>query len=349
MKFKGAGIMAVLSVVVLSPYVWANEYLDMLKSYVGKGGAQSQSQDVVKSNLNTREAQLEAQVQAGVRSGQLTAEEERDLQANLDQIVSQQGVYLSDGKLENWEIQGVLENLSAFSRRLDGYLTNSTTANPATSQTFSRKWYDGYRKEGRSDEPASNQAQLRANVDTRHAQLDSAVESGVASGAIGWSDANRLKAELQSISNNEQQYTTDGRLSFREANDLISQLDAVDTKIKAFQSNYDRNRRGSYGRDRDHHRDGDRHGYGNQQSDQIDANQSMLMQRIRAAMQSGQLTKNESDRLLRDEQRIADLEAQMRAGGGRLGYQEQKQLLGELEQLSRKVSKELNDHQVRDH
>lgn len=141
---------------------------------------------------------------------------------------------------------------------------------------------------------------------------------------------------MKRIVEDENRFLADGKLSYREGNQLISDLDAVDTKIKTLQTEYDRYRAMRRGGHRHHNNDAGR----------IDTQQSVLRQRINAGIKAGLLTRVEADRLYRDEQRIADLEVQLRSSGGRLGYQEQRQLLRELDDLSRKITKELNDHQV---
>lgn len=338
MKLKKAGILATISVVTLSPASFAADYLDMLRSYMGsKGGSPSQTQDVIKANISTRQAQLESQVQAGVRSGQITPQEEQDLRSEMNRIEGVEGGFLADGKLDTWEVQTLLNDLNGYSQRLDTYLNNSTTTT-AGSTVRNRGWYDSYRRHGRSDEDVHNQAQLQANVDTRQAQLDSAITQGINSGYISWSEARSLQTELRRIQDNEQRYTSDGRLSFREANELIADLDALDTKVKAAQATRDRYSRHGGGRY------GGRYGDSGQGS--INAQQSVLRQRIDAGVKSGQLTRSESSRLYREEQRISDLEAQMRSSGNRLSFDEQRRLLGELNELSRNITKELNDHQV---
>lgn len=186
MKLRSAGMLAVYSMFLLSPVASANDYLDLLKSYLGtRGGAQSQTQEMVKTNINTRQAQLETEVQAGVNSGQLSSAEEQDLRSELNRIAAAEGSFLADGKLDNWEVQTLLDDLSGFSRRLDTYLTNSDTAKAASgSYNRGRGYYDTWRRHGRTDEVVTNQSQLQASVDARQAQLDSALEQGLNSGYI---------------------------------------------------------------------------------------------------------------------------------------------------------------------
>lgn len=339
MKFKSAGIVAILACAVLAPSALAIDYLDLMKGYLKNsvGGTTSPQTDaLIKTNINTRQAQLESEVQAGVRSGQLTTQEESDLRAELNRIAAAEGNYLSDGALTTWEVQVLLDDMQSFSRRLEAYLTNSNVATNSTNP-WSHNSYNCWRGRN-SDDAISNQAQLQASVDTRQAALDSQIEQSLSSGIIRWSDARTLETELNAIAAKETTFTADGRLSYREANELLADLDALDAKVKAHIATYDRNRR-DWGRNRDRGR-----GRGHYRN--YNATQSALRQRIDFGLKSGKLTRIEADRLIRDEQRIADLEAQLRFSGGRLSYSEERRLLNELDNLSRSITKELNDHQV---
>lgn len=259
------------------------------------------------------------------------------MRAELNRIAAAEGSFLANGSLDNCEVQSLLDDLSGFSRR-DAYLTNPTiTAAAGTNTTYNRGSYDACRKKGQSDDVVSNQEQLQANVDTRLAQLDSAIELGVNSGYISWTQARHLETELEHILDDEEHFTEDGRLSYREANQLIADLDALDAEVKALQVAYDRNRRARYGQRGQRNRN---------VASNLNLQQSVLRQRIQAGLRSGQLTKIEADRLFRSEDRIAELEAQMRESGGRLGYNEQRRLLAELDDLSHHITSELNDHHV---
>lgn len=69
-NFKRSGSIGLLTLVVLSPPALAADYLDFLKGYIGTRGPgqQSQTQALVKSNINTRQAQLETEVQSEIGS-----------------------------------------------------------------------------------------------------------------------------------------------------------------------------------------------------------------------------------------------------------------------------------------
>lgn len=337
MKFKSASIVAILSCAALAPSALAVDYLDIMKGYLRNsvgGAASPQTEALIKTNINTRQAQLETEVQAGVRSGQITTQEEADLRAELNRIAAAEGTFLADGSLTNWEVQTLLDDMQSFSRRLETYLTNSSVATNSTNP-WSRNSYSSWR--GRNtDEEVTNRVQLQASVDTRQAALDSQIEQSLSSGILTWQQARAFENELNQIAAKETTFTADGRLSYREANELLADLDALDGKVKAHIATYDRNRR-DWGRNR---------GRGHNRNRSYNSTQSALRQRIDFGLRTGKLTRVEADRLIRDEQRIADLEAQMRLSGGRLSYSEQRRLLTELDNLSRNITKELNDHQV---
>lgn len=333
MKFKSASIFAIVSCVAIAPSALAVDYLDILKGYLrnpGRGVVTPQTEAVIKTNINTRQAQLETEVQAGVRSGQITPQEENDLRAELNRIAETEGKFLADGSLNNWEVETLLNDMQSFSRRLETYLTNSTVATNSTNP-WNRDSYSCWRDRN-SDDTVNNQTQLQASIDTRQASLDSQIEQSLSSGILNWQQARALETELNQIAAKETSFTADGRLSYRETNELLSDLDVIDNKLKAHIANYDR-----YRRDR---------GRGNRGRRNINSTQSALRQRIEFGLRSGKLTRTEADLLIRDEQRIAELEAQLRLSGSRLSYREQRRLLTELDNLSHHVTEELNDHQV---
>ncbi|MBY0546654.1 MAG: hypothetical protein K2W95_05150 [Candidatus Obscuribacterales bacterium] len=338
MKFKSASIVAVLSCLASAPSALAIDYMDLLRGYVGGptsgGRIAPQTDALIKTNINTRQAQLETEVQAGVRSGQLTPQEESELRAELNRIAAQEGAALSDGSLTTWEVQSLLNDMQSFSRRLEAYLTNADVA-ANTSNPWSRNTYNSWRGRN-SDDAINNQVQLQASIDTRQAALDSQIEQSLSAGILTWQQARTFETELNQIAAKETTFTADGRLSYRETNELLADLDTLDGKVKAHIANYDRNRR-DWGRNRNR-------GRGNHRN--YNSTQSVLRQRIDFGLRSGRLTRVEANRLIRDEQRIADLEAQMRLSGGRLSYSEQRRLLTELDNLSRNITRELNDHQV---
>lgn len=79
----------------------------------------------------------------------------------------------------------------------------------------------------------------------------------------------------------------------------------------------------------------------------INAKQESQQERIQQGLQSGQLTKHEYIRLEEKQARFAQLEAQLRASGGRLSSSERSRLEYEQRELSQEIERQKHDSQVR--
>lgn len=334
-------VLLVISAFVTVAPCYSLNFDDLLRNYLGAGtrtGEISASeQGIIKTNINTRQAQLETQMQAGVTSGQLTPQEATDLKAHLDQIANLEGQYLADGNYSRFEVQTLLDDLNNFSLRLNMYLTNAsnTASIPVPGATTplpqGRSWYRRYSRDNSGY--LSNMAAFQADIDTKQAQLDAQITEATVQGRINWSETNQLRAELNRIAQQENQFTAGGRLSYRESQTLITDLDALTTRLTTLTS---RPRSARW----------DRSGRHRNVSTRIDQHQSLLRQRINAGISSGRLTRTEANRLLNEESRIAALEERLRSTNNRLSFDEQRRLFTELDQLSTKINKELFDRQV---
>lgn len=337
----GVSILVASLFFLLPTASYALNFDDLLRSYLGvakPGSTQdisSGEQGLIKQNINTRQAQLESQIQAGIASGQLNTQEEADLRADLNRIAATNGSYLADGGYSRWEVQSILDQLNNFSIKLESYLNNATTRFVQNQPSGSshpwghRDWYRRHMN-GRNDGVINNLAGFRADIDTKQAQIDAAITDGISTGRLSWSDSTALRAELNRIAQNEVQATSDGRMSYSEAQQLTSQLDLLNTSLsqKLAANN----------------RPGRRRGHG--AASYIGAQQSLLRQRINQGLTSGRLTRSEAKKLFDDEARISILTAKLRSNDGTISFDEQRRLYNQLDQLSRNINKELTDHQV---
>lgn len=336
MNIRVIVLTAIAASISLASPAQAINFDEILKNYLGvaRPGSQdisAQEQAIIKTNVNTRQAQLETEIQAGVQSGQLTTEEENDLKNELNSIAALEGNYLSDGNYNRVEVQSMLDRLNTLALKLQTYLSNGTSRIAATTPDRSH-WYRRHLAGPRDGDLRNSQA-FQADIDTRQAQLDSAISSGISSGRLSWNESQSLRAELNTIAENEKQYTANGRLSYTEAQQLITQLEALNARLERDLNDYDKWRRS-------------RRGKHQSSSRQVDSHQSLLRQRIEGGMRSGQLTRSEAYRLMSEEARIAELETKLRGESGRLSFDEQRKLFSQLDDLSRKINKELTDHQV---
>lgn len=343
MNIKIAGSIALVSVLTFSQAALAVDFQDLLRGYLGvQGGANANvpaapafQQPAIKENINIRQAQLESELQAGVTSGQITAEEEAELRAELNNIANVEGQNLSDGVLNHLEVTSILNQLTAFSTKLQSYMTNASTR--VAGQLYGDSWFHKYLGRNNSDQNATNQTVLKANIDTLQATIDARIEEGLTSGRLDWSDARTYRTELNRIANNESRFLSNGFLSYRESQELVRDLDSLQARVNTSLTASAGYRGRHRGWDNNNRR---------RYNASVDTRQSLLRQRIARGVTAGKLTQREADRLYRDEQRIADLEAQLRVSGNRLSYSENRRLLSELDDFSRRVNRELNDRQV---
>jgi hypothetical protein len=329
MKKNVVSTAAVLSLVALATCplsAFSLSFDQMLRDYLGKGlsNAAAPSQDLVKTNINTRQAQLEQEVEAGVRAGQVTPQEETDLRNQLNYIASLEGDYLADGTLSNFETQNLIDEMSNFGQRLNIYLTNANTTGGTGYN--STNWFHRYVRGGAPDAIPTNQSLITGRIDSKQAEIDTNIEGGITSRRLNWTDAQNLRQELNRIASLETQFLADGKITYGEEQQLVRDLNSLSNKVAQKTSGYG-------------HRGGSRRGGVNYQ-------QSLLRQRINQGLSSGRITRSEANKLFRDEARITQIENDLRASGGRLNYAEQRRLLNELDKLSRQVNKELWDRQV---
>lgn len=323
---------SLVSCVMLSPSAMAADFGDLLRNYLGSASPNqaAASQDVIKSNMNTRQAQLESEISAGVASGQVTPQEESDLRNDLNRIGGLQGSYLADGVFSNTEVQSLLNEMTNFSSRLNAYMTNTTTT--GTGSYRGNQWFRDYFRKGQTGDYASNQGIMQSNIDARQAQLDSSIMEGLNSGHLNWNDGQTLRNELNRIAHSEYLALADGKLDYSESRQLMTDLDTLDTNIKA---------KLNAGNGWDNRRQHGRRG-----GNSVNFRQSTLSQRIERGRATGRLTPGEFSQLSRDNQRVKDLEAQMRVSGGRISFDEQRNLINQINQLSRRITTMLDNKQV---
>lgn len=327
---------AALGIIGFGTPSYSLDFDTILRQYLGvPNTAALDSQNDIKTSINTRQAQLEAEVEAGARSGHLTPAEETELRGNLNNIALVEGAALADGNLTPAEISNLVNELTNASTKINTYLVNATvtgyasTRHPGGSTGWSGM-YRNYRGRGAGDEVVANQAAVQALIDSRRAQLSTSIESSLVSGRIDWQDASRLKTELQRISTQEVGFLADAKLTITEEKTLTDALSALDSQLQSQIAWGNRRGRGNaYGR-----------------RNQVNRYQSALARRIDKGVSSGRLTAAEASRLRTLEAQTRTLEAQLRSSGGRLSYSEERQLMTRLDRLSARITRELTDKQV---
>ena len=150
------------------------------------------------TNINQRQAQLDARIDAGVRNGSISSQEAGRLRAEFQSIARLEADY-REGGLTNAERADLDRRFDALSARIQA--------------------------DGRDDDGG-------ANINQRQARLEARINAGVTDGSISGQEASRLRAELQVIARLESDYR-DGGLTDAERADLDDRFDALSARIQA--------------------------------------------------------------------------------------------------------------------
>jgi hypothetical protein len=217
----------------------------------------SRGQDGGWTNINQRQAQLDARIDAGVRNGSISNQEATRLRAEFQTIARLEADYRQGG-LTNAERADLDRRFDALSARIQA--------------------------DGRDDDGGWT------SIDQRQAALDDRIEAGVRNDSITSVEARRLRDDFDAIARLEADYRQGG-LTNAERADLDRRFDALSARIRAD------------GRDDD----------GGWTS--IDQRQAALDDRIEAGVRNGSITSVEARRLRDDFDAIARLEATYRQGG----------------------------------
>ena len=154
-------------------------------------------------NINQRQANLDARIDAGVRSGDLTRQEAFVLRSDFRAVSNLEATYRRDG-LSNWERTDLDRRFDALSDRVR------------------------FERNDRQDRNGGNGWQ---NINQRQANLDRRIDQGVRKGKISRAEAYRLRADFQTIARLENRYRVNG-LSNWERTDLDRRFATLSAKIK---------------------------------------------------------------------------------------------------------------------
>lgn len=300
----------------------AVDFQGLLRSYVekklGRGG-NSQTQQVVKTNINNRQAKLEQEIEAGVKTGQITAEEEKELRNQLVQIAHHESTYLQDGVLQDGEVIKLLAEMNALSQKIQSYLTNKTTT--GTGNLSHDEWFRKYGSKPATEadkKPLPNAELRKAHIDTMQAELDSKIQDAVASGYLSWDQARTYLNDLNKIKTDEMNYLRDGYISYTEEQNLLNALRVLRRNVD-LKTGYQRNNTWHAVRK---------------------AQQPILHQRIANKLSDGKITRQEAYTLYKQESEIHSLEQKLR-NGSNLTFEQERDLYRKLDQLTNALESKL--------
>lgn len=166
--------------------------------------------------ISQRQANLEARIDAGMRSGDLTRAEARELRTALDDLDVLESRYRVDG-LSRWERNDLQRRFDALSMRVR-----------YDRRDGDQRW-DDWR--------APNGGWM--NINARQARLDHRIEQGLRTGRLTPREAASLRAEYRSVARLEARYRMNGLSSWERA-DLDRRFDALAARIRWERNDYAR-------------------------------------------------------------------------------------------------------------
>lgn len=154
--------------------------------------------------INSRQRSLDARIDAGVRSGQVTRAEAIRLRGEFRTLANLEARYrVTGGGLNSWERTDLNRRFDALSSRI--------------------------RYERRDNDRYGNWQ----TINSRQRSLDARIDAGVRQGTINRREAILLRGEFRTLANLETRYrATSGGLSTWERQDLDRRFDALSARIR---------------------------------------------------------------------------------------------------------------------
>lgn len=170
-------------------------------------------------SINQRQANLDARIDAGVRSGDLTRGEAARLRGEFNDLARLEARYRSSNGLSMSERRDL-------DSRFDGL-----SAQIRFERNDRNDRGDRWDRDGRNWQP----------INQRQRELDRRIDRGVRDGRLNRNEAYRLRAEFSQIASLEARYRRGG-LSNQERRDLDRRFDRLDARLEASLNDWDRRR-----------------------------------------------------------------------------------------------------------
>jgi opacity protein-like surface antigen len=161
-------------------------------------------------SINERQDRLDARIDAGVRSGDLTRREAERLRDEFRDLARLEARYRASYGLSSAERRDLDMRFDRLSAQI----------------RFERRDDDG-----RNWQP----------INQRQRMLDNRIDRGIRDGRLNRREAYQLRAEFQEIASLEARYRRGG-LSYQERRDLDRRFDRLDARLEASLNDWDRRR-----------------------------------------------------------------------------------------------------------
>lgn len=168
------------------------------------------------ASINERQATLDARIDAGVRSGDLTRSEAAELRGAFNDVARLEARYRVDG-LSAWERTDLDRRFDALSNRIRYDRHDDQARN---DRDRGDRWDDWRNPDGGW-----------MNINQRQERLERRIEQGLRSGKITRREAYRLRNEFQAIARLEARYRVNGLSSWERA-DLDRRFDTLAARIR---------------------------------------------------------------------------------------------------------------------
>ncbi len=184
---------------------------------------------------NERQFNQRERVAAGVRSGEVTRPESRQLQRQARGIERKEQAFRSDGHFSRGERREVQRDLNQHSRNIHQARTDHDRRDWGHGRGFDRDqrgWHGG-RDWGHS--------RGASGVDRQQYRQQAQIQRGVRNGSLTQHEARRLYGEQRQIAALERSYRADGVLTRGERQDLRGELQDANRHI--YNQSHDDDRR----------------------------------------------------------------------------------------------------------
>lgn len=323
---------------------------------------------VTLADVDARQAQLERRIADAVTSGRLTAGEASNFKRELDRIQENEAAFRATNGLSPWEMLRLTLDLDKLSKALELQMHDRqvATGDVASRRTDIEKRLTEGQNTGRLS--LSEVEELKREL-SRIASLESHFRmDGLLSAEETLSlslDLDRLSARLerqlaerpgsfpdlderlQEVTKNVEEGITSGKLTAAQGTEFKTELARLESLKRMYKESGDvitLEEALNVGLDLDRLAGRVELALRNPLvATDVDGRQAYLDRRIAGGITSGRLTPQEAVELQQEFDRIASLEATMRASGNLLTYEETANLSLDLERLSSRIERALHE------
>lgn len=276
--------------------------------------------------VNARQHRQHERTEQGVRSGQLTKGETKEIAKEQQAIRKEERQYKSDGTLTKEERKDLHQDQNAASKNIYQEKHDAETRPGVTP--------------AEPGEPGTRDPGVNAR---QHHQKDR-IGQGVKSGQLTKEETKELAGTQQEIRQEEKAYKSDGTLTAEERKDLHQDLNAASKEIYSEKHDADTRAGTAASTAGAPSSTGGSSVAAGTRDPGVNARQENQQDRIAQGVKSGELTKKETQVLAHKEARVAALEKKLKEDGT-LTASERAKLQKQMDVLSKDIYRQKHDNQ----